>query len=207
MKRLIFYYLILSISPLAFSQEMEEIILPDSICIQANAPIRDLPAHEGNLIFRTQEVIQVPIFKRYGEYLQVKFDTIIAYVSYAFIAKNSESAKDFSSNIMLESKRRLNAKKDSILREEFRLEQLENNEVFQKKMSEMVKKYGEVNGRKIAFGNIWIGMTEEMLLDSWGYPIEINRTAVAGLLKKQYVYANSRYVYVENSKVTAWQDY
>lgn len=70
----------------------------------------------------------------------------------------------------------------------------------------MIKKYGESNGKKIAFGNVWIGMTEEMLLDSWGHPLETNRTALSGIIKKQFIYPNYRYVYVENGKVTAWQD-
>jgi hypothetical protein len=69
-----------------------------------------------------------------------------------------------------------------------------------------VKKYGTVNGEKVAKGLIWIGMTEEMLLDSWGQPEDINSTVTRYGSRKQYVYGSGQYVYVENGKVEAWQD-
>ncbi len=69
-----------------------------------------------------------------------------------------------------------------------------------------VKKYGASAGEKIAKGLIWIGMTEEMLIDSWGRPNDINTTTTRYSVKKQYVYSNRQYVYVENGIVDAWQN-
>lgn len=68
------------------------------------------------------------------------------------------------------------------------------------------KKYGQVNGEKIGKRIIWIGMTEEMLLDSWGQPEDINSTVTRYGSRKQYVYGSGQYVYVENGKVEAWQN-
>ncbi|OOG76167.1 hypothetical protein [Algoriphagus sp. A40] len=67
------------------------------------------------------------------------------------------------------------------------------------------KKYGKEIGEKIAKQTIWIGMTEEMLLDSWGKPEDINQTVTKYSNRKQYVFGSGQYVYVENGKVDAWQ--
>ena len=69
-----------------------------------------------------------------------------------------------------------------------------------------VKKYGTEVGEKIAKRIIWIGMTEEMLIDSWGNPKDINSTVTRYSHRKQYVYSSNQYVYVENGVVDAWQD-
>ena len=69
-----------------------------------------------------------------------------------------------------------------------------------------VKKYGPVNGEKVAKGLIWIGMTEAMLIDSWGRPDDINTTVTRYGTSKQFVYGLGRYVYVENGKVDSWQN-
>jgi len=72
--------------------------------------------------------------------------------------------------------------------------------------SKFHEKYGIEVGEKIASQKIWIGMTEEMLLDSWGKPHDINKTVTQFTNKSQYVYGNGQYVYVENGSVTAWQN-
>ncbi|MEB2785547.1 hypothetical protein U3A59_12915 [Algoriphagus sp. E1-3-M2] len=69
-----------------------------------------------------------------------------------------------------------------------------------------IKKYGQTNGEKIAKKLIWIGMTEEMLIDSWGNPQDINSTVTRYGSEKQYDYGGGQYVYVENGKVDAWQN-
>ena len=69
-----------------------------------------------------------------------------------------------------------------------------------------MKKYGPVNGEKVAKGLIWIGMTEAMLIDSWGRPDDINTTVTRYGTSKQFVYGLGRYVYVENGKVDSWQN-
>ncbi|MBB6328415.1 hypothetical protein FHS59_004058 [Algoriphagus iocasae] len=68
------------------------------------------------------------------------------------------------------------------------------------------KKYGKEVGERIANEKIWIGMTEEMLIDSWGNPDDINTTVTRYSNRKQYVYGLGQYVYVVNGKVDAWQN-
>ena len=64
---------------------------------------------------------------------------------------------------------------------------------------------------------IFIGMTEAQLLASRGNPCDINRTVTQSGAKEQWVFAHNKfnfgwcsiasvYVYIEEGKVTSWQD-
>lgn len=57
----------------------------------------------------------------------------------------------------------------------------------------------------IIAGKIQIGMSKEMVLASWGYPSDINRTVTSTLVREQWIYGRI-YVYFENGVLTAWQD-
>ena len=54
---------------------------------------------------------------------------------------------------------------------------------------------------------IMIGMSEEDLKKSWGYPDHINETVTENGKREQWVYISEsgrNYVYVENGVITAW---
>ena len=52
-----------------------------------------------------------------------------------------------------------------------------------------------------------LDMPEKMLIMSWGKPISINENVGSWGVHKQYVYGDfGPYVYVENGKVTSWQN-
>jgi hypothetical protein len=53
-------------------------------------------------------------------------------------------------------------------------------------------------------GRIRVGISELALLCSWGSS-RVNRTVTASITSKQYVYGDTM-VYVENGRVTAYQD-
>lgn len=88
-------------------------------------------------------------------------------------------------------------------------EQQKAMELIAKKNAErkrsLISKYGSVDGKRIYEHKIWIGMTKEMLIESWGEPNDINRTVTASNVSEQCVYG-SQYVYLDNGIVTAWQD-
>ncbi len=69
-----------------------------------------------------------------------------------------------------------------------------------------VKKYGKKWGTIVADKNIQIGMTDKMVLDSWGQPDDINRTVGSWGVHEQWVYGADQYLYFENGKLTGWQD-
>lgn len=69
-----------------------------------------------------------------------------------------------------------------------------------------VKKYGKKWGTTVAEKMIQIGMTKEMVIDSWGQPDDINRTVGSWGTHEQWVYGVGQYLYFENGKLTSWQD-
>lgn len=69
-----------------------------------------------------------------------------------------------------------------------------------------LKTYGKKWGQLVYEKKIQIGMTEEMVLDSWGVPDDINRTVGSWGVHEQWVYGLGQYLYFENGKLTGWQD-
>lgn len=90
--------------------------------------------------------------------------------------------------------------------------ELKNKEdgIAKAKQSALIKKYGPKIAKRIFDGEIWIGMTREMLFDSIGTPKKINSTETKYSYTSQYIYEDrfygTRYIYLENGKVTAIQD-
>jgi len=74
-----------------------------------------------------------------------------------------------------------------------------------KRHQSLIKRFGKRNGEKIFKGVIWIGMTKEMALESWGKPEDINRTVSVLSVHEQWVYGNA-YLYFEGGILTSWQD-
>jgi hypothetical protein len=113
--------------------------------------------------------------------------------------------ENFKSNLSI-SDVELGRKNDSIADIVNRKSKLDAASALKKRRNFYINKYGPVNGEKVAKGLIWIGMTEAMLLDSWGQPEDINSTVTRYGSRKQYAYGSGQYVYVENGKVDAWQN-
>jgi len=59
----------------------------------------------------------------------------------------------------------------------------------------------------IAEKGIWVGMDVIQLKASWGNPNSIGKTSTAFGTTEQWVYGIGRYVYVQNLRVTGWQQY
>lgn len=85
-----------------------------------------------------------------------------------------------------------------------------NNQMFQEALQRSLLTEDEIvliKDRKIR-----IGMSETALIASWGSPNKINRSVGNYGVHKQYIYgsysrySSRTYVYVENGKVTSWQD-
>ena len=72
--------------------------------------------------------------------------------------------------------------------------------------SALIWLYGTEEGTAIYENKIWIGMSREQLLESWGRPWDINRTVYSWGVHEQFCYPGSRFVYVEDGEVTSWQD-
>ncbi|GAB2488444.1 SH3 domain-containing protein [Algoriphagus taiwanensis] len=186
---LLFLFLKLSIG---ISQINTPDKLPDSVaCNLTNAPIRPLPDPASEIIGKIPKGAYLKVIDYYEKYLKVRYDTIEGYISYTFVKSYSPEFREY-----YEYAKAIDEKDLKEIIESKNQERLEN----------LTQRFGKSAAEKIFKKSIWIGMTEEMLLESWGNPIDINRTVLRNLVKKQYVYPNYKYVYLENGKVTAWQD-
>jgi hypothetical protein len=202
---------------IAFSQVRG--ILPSAIEVKDdNIPLRSGPSHDAELVVRVplNEKLDLLSVDPNG-YFRVKNQKFDGYIFYAFI-KNGESilsqskepeqpfdeAAEIRKNDSIADIINKKSKEDSKLY--FDSLELKIQQEVTKRKPIFIKKYGQVNGERVAKKMIWIGMTEEMLLDSWGQPKDINSTVTRYGSRKQYVYDLGQYVYVENGKVEAWQD-
>lgn len=73
-----------------------------------------------------------------------------------------------------------------------------------KLISSKFDKYGNVVVQKIIDGKIWVGMTDDMAISSWGKPNKINKTVSSFGAKEQWVY-NDEYLYFEDGKLVTFQ--
>ncbi len=118
--------------------------------------------------------------------------------------KEYYSIKEKREDQLLQAKRMVEETKER----EIHLENEKKNQTEKSKKlkEELTKKYGSIVAQKIMSGKIWIGMTSEMALDSWGEPKDINRTVTNYGTNEQWVYSDKNFLYFENGKLTAWQD-
>lgn len=73
--------------------------------------------------------------------------------------------------------------------------------------NKLVKKYGTQYANLIIAKQVKVGMTKQMVLESWGQPYEgINETTGSFGVHEQWCYGNGKYLYFENGKLTTIQD-
>lgn len=65
-------------------------------------------------------------------------------------------------------------------------------------------KYGEEAGGKVAMGQIWTGMTDEMMRDSWGEPDSVDVNKQKWGTYKQYYYGDIIYFF-KDGKLFEWE--
>ena len=81
----------------------------------------------------------------------------------------------------------------------------EDSAALAKRKSMLIKKYGSNKAKLILDGYVEIGMTKEMCKESWGEPIQINKSTGSWGTHEQWVYGSS-YLYFENGKLTSIQN-
>lgn len=76
----------------------------------------------------------------------------------------------------------------------------------EKRLIYLTEKFGRQNALKIIDNKISLGMTKEMVRESWGGPKDINRTVGSWGIHEQWVYHGNSYLYFEDGILTSWQD-
>lgn len=67
-----------------------------------------------------------------------------------------------------------------------------------------ILKYGKKKGIRVSNGNVWKGMTEHMLNDSWGKPDRTNKIKKKWGIFTQWYYGDITYFF-KNSKLIEWE--
>ena len=68
-----------------------------------------------------------------------------------------------------------------------------------------VLKYGEEIGRRVAYKQIWNGMTDEMVRDGWGESDRIDRNVEKWGVFEQWNYGNITFFF-RDGKLTDWEE-
>lgn len=71
------------------------------------------------------------------------------------------------------------------------------------RMNYLLNKYGSSLAKLLFAGKIWKGMTGDMVKDSWGVPVKINKTFEGSLVREEWEYKNT-WLRMENDILTSW---
>ena len=86
---------------------------------------------------------------------------------------------------------------DLLLGQEFNAEE---------KRDALIKKYGKKKGPMIADGRVWVGVSPEMAIDSWGAPDSKKRSEGTWGVNETWYYPDGKYIFFENGRVAQWKD-
>lgn len=166
-----------------------------------------------NMILRLNKNDEVEILGANDNYLFVRKDDFYGFVSPMFISKDDSEVNDFINGLIeddriqreVEKLERI-ASQEKNAKEQLAKAKQQNAIREQKRLQEIKSKFSPETAQRIIDKQIWIGMTREMATASKGFPKQINRTVMSNLVKEQWVYENSFYLYFDNDILTAWQD-
>jgi hypothetical protein len=88
-------------------------------------------------------------------------------------------------------------KQENVMRKD---QQVEEKQV--SRFTYLENKYGTDMAARLAAGKIWKGMSGEMVRDSWGSPLKINRL-IGNNVKEEWIYKNT-WLYIENNTLVDW---
>lgn len=71
------------------------------------------------------------------------------------------------------------------------------------RFSYLENKYGTSMAASIYAGKIWKGMSSDMVRDSWGKPLRINRVISGNVIKEEWIY-NNTWLFFENDNLVQW---
>jgi len=82
----------------------------------------------------------------------------------------------------------------------------QNEDLYELKQKKLVSKYDIEIAKDILDEKIWLDMTKEMVIDSWGYPLKVSRVVnVWGVIENwQYEDTNLSF---KDGKLQRWQDF
>ncbi len=116
---------------------------------------------------------------------------------------NSEKEKLVAKKLaLLEEKKKLKAQIGELTKELVKLDDPNLKRKICRKY--FLKKYGKKIGERILNGQVWKGMTEEMLRDSYGKPDKIDRNKQKWGVFSQWYYGKQIFFF-KNGKLIDWE--
>jgi hypothetical protein len=126
-----------------------------------------------------------------SNYYLVEFDTLIGYV--------------FTLDVETIEKRVDRLEREKRRTEQTQKQRQETIALQNERKRILINKYGSDKGLRIFNGKIWLGMSMEMVADSWGDPSRINKSVGSWGVSEQWIYYGS-YLYIRNGTLTSWQE-
>lgn len=74
------------------------------------------------------------------------------------------------------------------------------------KLEAMIEKYGKKKGPMIADGRVWVGVSAEMALDSWGSPDSKKKSEGTWGVNETWYYPDGKYIFFENGRLSKWKN-
>ena len=71
------------------------------------------------------------------------------------------------------------------------------------RFTSLENKYGTSMAARLYAGKIWKGMSSEMVKDSWGTAVKINREVSGNIIKEEWIYKTT-WLYFENKILVDW---
>jgi len=100
---------------------------------------------------------------------------------------------------------KLTKEKENKKKEQERIKKEEERKTaIKKRKDNLIAEYGITYGTKIFEGRFWLGMTDEMAIESLGKPEKINKSVGRWGVHEQWVY-DSTYLYFENGILNSYQ--
>ncbi len=74
------------------------------------------------------------------------------------------------------------------------------------RLQAMISKYGKNKGKLIAEGKVWMSISYEMAIDSWGEPIDIQKSIVTSGTTQKWIYPEEKYLFFKNDRLQSWKE-
>lgn len=100
------------------------------------------------------------------------------------------------------------AREEALEKERIAKEEAEKQAAINRKLrlQNLTKKFGAAIAKTIIRNEVEIGMSKEMVIESWGYPSGgVNKTIGAWGTHEQWVYGSRQYLYFQNGRLTTIQ--
>ena len=182
------------------------------------------PSPSGGILFTIQAGTRLCVMEQEDRMYKIYSDGKNGYIYPHFLEFDNESAKEIlqtnwkkRKNEMEEMERKRQQAAVDEIRTRVEIEQKKKKEEDltrrrqeeEQRKQNIFSKYSEETAKKIIDEKIWIGMTKQMAIDSWGHPGTINRTVTETTVKEQWVYRrnyNTIYLYFRNGILYTYQD-